>query len=39
MINEIKIFNTKHNLLNINSKLDTDKNKEKDKSNNYKKNN
>lgn len=37
--NEIKIFNTKHNLLNINSKLDADKNKEKDKSNNYKKNN
>ena len=32
--NEIKIFNTKNNLLNINSKIETDKNK--DKSNNYK---
>ena len=31
--NEIKIFNTKNNLLNINSKIETDN---KDKSNNYK---
>lgn len=39
--NEIKIFNTKHNLLNFNSKVDTnkEKDKDKDKSNNYKKNN
>ncbi len=37
--NEIKIFNTKHNLLNINSKVDINKDKDKDKSNNYKKNN
>ena len=35
--NEIKIFNTKHNLLNFNSKVDINKDKDKDKSNNYKK--